>query len=209
MSCPLCKHDSVYFGTYQGRIYNRCTFCASVFLDPNDLPSAKAEKKRYDKHENSLDNKGYLQFLEPLRNAVVKNESATLTGLDYGCGPNPVLSKLLKKEGFTVKQYDIYYHNEASVLQETYDYIVCCEVIEHFHNPYEAFAQLKSLLKPKNSKLYCKTALLQPEQDFESWAYKNDFTHSFFYSEKALQFLKEEFQFSELVMQPDYFILET
>ena len=194
MSCPLCKHDSGYFGTYQGRIYNICTFCASVFLDPSDLPSAKAEKKRYDKHENSLDNKGYLQFLEPLRNAVVKNESATLTGLDYGCGPNPVLSKLLKKEGLTVKQYDIYYHKE---------------VIEHFHNPYEAFAQLKSLLKPKNSKLYCKTALLQPEQDFESWAYKNDFTHSFFYSEKALQFLKEEFQFSELVMHTDYFILDT
>ncbi|MBQ50758.1 MAG: methyltransferase, partial [Leeuwenhoekiella sp.] len=108
MSCPLCKHDSDYFGTYQGRIYNRCTFCASVFLDPNDLPSAKAEKKRYDKHENSLDNKGYLQFLEPLRNVIIKNESATQTGLDYGCGPNPVLSKLLKKEGFTVKQYDIY-----------------------------------------------------------------------------------------------------
>ncbi len=204
MNCSLCKHPATFFGNFQNRTYNRCTHCASVFLDTIDLPSAPSEKQRYDKHKNSEDNQGYIQFLNPLIEAIRKNHSTTEVGLDFGSGPNPVLSQLLQTENFSVESFDPFFDNRPEVLSRKYDYIICCEVIEHFHNPSSSFQKLYNMLKNGGS-LYCKTQLLPDVVRFEDWWYKNDYTHSFFYSIETLHYLKDQFNFSLLEFQPDYF----
>lgn len=204
MLCSLCNHSASFFGNFQNRNYNRCTNCASVFLDAKDLPSPVAEKNRYKKHENFLENSGYIEFLNPLVNAIIANHQKIEIGLDFGSGPNPILSLLLQKKGYNVQPYDLYFSKDAKALEIKYDYIICCEVIEHFHNPQEEFQNLYNLLKPGGI-LYCKTKLYDSHIDFENWWYKNDFTHCFFYSIKALNFIKNHFKFSNFTLDTSYF----
>ncbi|WP_442845454.1 class I SAM-dependent methyltransferase [Leeuwenhoekiella sp. H156] len=203
MVCTLCKHPAVHFGNFQNRNYNRCTYCASVFLDSIDLPSASREEKRYQQHQNSTSNSGYIDFLSPLITVVTKNHGKAETGLDYGSGPNPVLTNLLKNRGFVVTAYDLFFSKNPDALQQSYDYVLCCEVIEHFHKPAESFRELFDLLKPGGS-LYCKTNLLTPDINFKDWWYKNDFTHSFFYTTEALAYIRSHFGFTNLILKSDY-----
>lgn len=207
MHCPLCNSLAGYFNTYKNRLYNRCTSCASVFLDIRDLPPPQDEKQRYDLHENTLHNKGYVDFLSPLIKAIIEKETVSKVGLDYGSGPNPVLSKILESKGYSVFQYDTFYSKEEKNLELEYDFIICCEVIEHFHKPAEEFKVLKSLLK-ENGRVYCKTSLLDKTIDFNNWSYKNDFTHSFFYTRNSLSYIKDFFGFKDLIYHKDYFILQ-
>ncbi|MFI8380322.1 class I SAM-dependent methyltransferase [Leeuwenhoekiella sp. NPDC079379] len=207
MHCLLCNHSADFLGSFQNRNYNRCTYCASVFLDTCDLPTYIKEKERYDKHENTSDNSGYLNFLKPLLNAVSKDQNKEKKGLDFGSGPNPVLTSYLQENGYQIKPYDPFYSNDISLLDYTYDYIICCEVIEHFHNPNLEFTKIRALLNP-DGKLYCKTNMLSDSINFENWWYKNDFTHTFFYTEKALRFIKDKFGFEELNIFKEYFIFK-
>ncbi|MAW95097.1 MULTISPECIES: class I SAM-dependent methyltransferase [unclassified Leeuwenhoekiella] len=204
MVCTLCKHPAYFFGNFQNRNYNRCTHCASVFLDAENLPSTSAEQKRYEHHRNSETDSGYLQFLKPLIDAVSTNQIQQEKGLDYGSGPNPVLTKMLQNQGYDVKPYDLFFSQNLEALKQNYDYIVCCEVIEHFHNPREEFDRLRKLLVPGGN-LYCKTNLLTSEIDFKNWWYKNDLTHTFFYTKASLEFIKTHFKFKELKIYQEYF----
>tara|TARA_R110002020_G_scaffold445436_1_gene657330 strand:- start:1082 stop:1708 length:627 start_codon:yes stop_codon:yes gene_type:complete len=197
MDCPLCENDAQFFAIYDKREYLQCTYCDSLFLNSKDLPHPRAEKERYDYHENTIKNEGYLEFLQPLINSVKANFSREDSGLDFGSGPTPVFSKLLKMEGFNITTYDPIYKHSESIFRKQYDYIVCCEVIEHFHQPKEEFNTLDDLLKP-NGSLLCKTSLYDSSIDFEQWAYKNDFTHSFFYTFKALEYIQQNWNFRKL-----------
>ncbi len=117
-------------------------------------------------------------------------------GLDFGCGPGPVISHLLQNSGYMIKQYDPIFHVDQRVLESKYHYIVCCEVIEHFHSPAEEFRRLRSLLK-SNGELICMTDLITDETDFAKWYYKNDPTHVFLYRRETLQYIAEEFDFAK------------
>ena len=207
MQCLLCNHDADFYGRFQNRNYNRCTYCASVFLDTCDHPNFHNEKERYDKHDNSSDNSGYLKFLTPLLDVISKEQNKLSKGLDFGSGPNPVLTSYLLENGYNIKPYDPFYSKDSSLLNSNYDYIVSCEVIEHFHNPRSEFTKLRSLLNSE-AKLYCKTNILLDTIEFEKWWYKNDFTHTFFYTEKALNYIKEAFQFKELSIYENYFVFK-
>ena len=52
------------------------------------------------------------------------------------------------------------------------------------------------MLKPKGS-IFCLTSLYNEEIDFETWYYKNDDTHVFFYHKKALEWIRNKFDFSD------------
>lgn len=202
MKCPLCKHTGIPFHTYEDRNYLQCSYCESVFLETQDLPHPKAEKERYDLHHNRMDDEGYIEFLKPVIKAVLNENSPEDSGLDFGSGPNPVLTKLLQEKGFSIAGYDPIYRHSESVFRCKYDYITCCEVIEHFHQPAEEFDTLRELLK-EEGKLYCKTSLYNNSIDFNEWYYKNDFTHSFFYTIKALEYIQQEWDFQSLVIESE------
>ena len=121
-------------------------------------------------------------------------------GLDFGAGTGPVITKLLTDYSYDIKPYDPYFHNYPEYLKEKYDYIVCCEVIEHFHQPYHEFDKLKKMLNEKG-RLYCKTELLRGDVNFDKWYYKNDFTHVSFYTEESFYWIKKEFNFRDVTIK--------
>ncbi len=152
---------------------------------------------RYQKHNNDIEDEGYRKFVAPITSAIMKDFTQNHKGLDFGAGTGPVISKILKDNGFSIKLYDPFFHNNPKLLEEKYDYIAACEVIEHFHNPKKEFSLLKELLQP-NGKLYCMTNLYNESIDFKNWDYISDITHVFFYHKNTILYIKEEFGFSDV-----------
>ncbi|MFC1760167.1 methyltransferase domain-containing protein, partial [Candidatus Neomarinimicrobiota bacterium] len=132
--------------------------------------------------------------------AIMKVFSADHKGLDFGAGTGPVISKILEDNKFQIKQYDPFFYNLPSLLESQYDYIAACEVIEHFHEPKKEFSLLKDLLL-QNGKLYCMTNLYNENIDFHNWDYKSDITHVFIYQKKTIEWIKEEFGFSDVTIK--------
>lgn len=197
MNCPLCSSTSKFYATTRGRNYHRCISCLSVFLDPAQYLSINDEEIRYRKHNNDILDLGYQNFVRPIVDAVCANFLPEQIGLDYGAGPGPVVAHMLKKKGYNLTLFDPYFHNNTQVLLKQYDFIVCCEVIEHFNNPQVEFEKLRSFLKP-NGILFCLTDIFSDEVDFHNWHYKNDETHVFFYHSNALNYIVSKVGFKSV-----------
>jgi SAM-dependent methyltransferase len=171
-----------------------------VFLNPNQRLERKNEEERYQKHNNDIHSKGYQKFVKPMVVAVKLRFSPSHSGLDYGAGPGPVVSYLLENLGYSITKYDPFFFPSTDVLNRKFDFIICSEVAEHFYNPYLEFQKLKGLLKP-NGALLCFTELFNDEITFDTWHYKNDETHVFFYHPKAIDFITNEFYFSNAIIE--------
>jgi len=197
MRCPLCNGKSETFFTDNQQQFYQCKSCEGIFLSREQLPAAEEEKQRYQQHNNEVDDKGYQKFVSPITNSVLHDFEANHLGLDFGAGTGPVITKMLKDHDFQIEVYDPFFHPHTELLDRKYDYIVCCEVIEHFHNPAKEFELLKNLLN-KNGKLYFMTEIYNHSVDFEKWWYKNDFTHVFFYQKTTFEFIKEKFDFQKI-----------
>lgn len=160
------------------------------------LPDAQTEIARYRTHNNDVEDLGYQKFVSPIVSAVIKDfTSEKSSGLDFGAGTGPVITKLLKENGFDLAPYDPFFHNRPELLEKQYDFIVCCEVMEHFHKPLEEFQRLKDLLCP-GGKIYCMTHLYTSDIHFDNWYYKNDPTHVFIYRAETIQFITRSVGFS-------------
>ena len=197
IDCILCREKTYYFYRFTEKDYYRCSGCRSIMMDPFDYLPAAEEKKRYDQHKNDVNDPGYREFARPLVEKVLQKFTPGAVGLDYGAGPGPVSAVLLQGRGFKIALYDPFYWNDREVLDEQYEFIICCEVIEHFYAPAREFKFLRSLLKPHGS-LYCMTEIYSDDLDFERWYYKNDPTHVFFYHRQAFDWIRDECGFSKL-----------
>ena len=155
------------------------------------------EKMRYETHNNDVFDERYQNFVSPITKAILENFSEDHLGLDFGAGTGPVISKVLKDNDFRIKAYDPFFHNNPSILNEEYDYIACCEVIEHFYSPKKEFSLLNKILS-KGGRLYCMTDIYEESIDFSTWYYKNDPTHVFIYQKKTIAWIKNEFDFSRV-----------
>lgn len=202
MNCILCNSkllEPIHIEKPH-RFYN-CSYCGSIVRSTDTFPNAIFEIERYESHNNDVNDPRYQNFVSPITLAVQADFSAQNSlGLDFGAGTGPVIKKVLNDKGYSLKLYDPFFHPDKSVLEEKYDYIVCCEVIEHFHQPLKEFKLLKNLLKPKG-KLYCMTDIYRNQSNFGDWYYKNDPTHVIFYTEKSLHWIQKEFGFNELTIE--------
>lgn len=189
-NCRLCNTETEVFHSE----FNLCKNCYSV--QRFDLPDKIKEKNRYNKHQNTIGDTGYLEFVKPMTEYILKNFNTENSGLDFGCGPSSAISHLLTKEKYTVKQYDPFYFPDLNLLKKQYDFIIACEVIEHFHKPFQEFEILRKMLRP-NGSLLLMTDLYNEKIDFKNWYYKNDFTHVFFYSEETFEWIREHFGFKK------------
>lgn len=106
-----------------------------------------------------------------------------------------MISKVLRDDGYDIQAYDPYFAHDETVLQLRYDYIACCEVFEHFFNPYREIMLLKELLNP-GGRLIIMTLLYTDDIDFEGWFYRKDITHVFIYRRKTIQYIAATFGFS-------------
>ncbi len=202
VSCILCDNPatSEYFRNEKHH-FLVCASCTTVFRHPESLISPSAEKERYLAHHNDIKDSGYQEFVSPLVNLVSASFKTSAVGLDFGAGTGPVVAKLLAEKGYTVKLYDPFFHPNKTVLEKEYDFIICCEVIEHFHSPLKEFKLLKHLLKP-NGKLFCMTSLWTgTKEEFAGWWYKNDSTHTLFYNPTNLKFIQEHCNYASVLIK--------
>jgi len=195
--CLLCQNPTALTKTIlNGITFLKCDTCFVLFKHPQHFVTTAVEKKRYLKHVNDVTDRGYQKFVSPMVNAIFAKYSNTDIGLDFGAGTGPVVSKLLSEKGYITALYDPFFHPETTALQKKYDYIICCEVIEHFYDPNKEFQLLKNLLKDEGT-LFCMTELVPEEIPFKDWHYKNDCTHVVFYTEKTTQWIKKKYGFTQ------------
>jgi len=204
--CPLCKSsESTLYAQHDTGQYKQCSKCKLVFVLEEERLDAHAEKARYDLHTNSSDDINYRKFLSKVYDPVVQRIKKGASGLDFGSGPGPTLSKMFEESGYKMNIYDYFYAKDENVLYEGYDFITSSEVVEHLYAPKEVLDALWVIVKQEG--LLC--LLTQPypsQEEFSSWYYKNDPTHVCFFSETTMQFLADTWKADLEVVHKDVFI---
>ncbi len=195
--CPICHHGSKPF--FQDT-HLKCENCRGIFMRKELLLSGEEEKQQYLTHLNDVHDTRYQTFVKPIVDAVLDNFGPLHRGLDFGAGTGPVISWLLSQQGYQIREYDPFFYPYPEILKEQYDYIVACEVVEHFYHPDREFALLKKLLR-KGGMLFIMTLLYDDSIDFGRWFYKNEETHVFFYQAETVRWLQEKFDFSGLTIE--------
>jgi len=137
--------------------------------------------------------RGYVDFLNRLVEPISKKLESGDEGLDFGSGPGPTLSLLMKKRGFEVTDYDPLYTKDQAPLSKQYNFITCTEAAEHFHKPHKEFKLFETLLKPERSILGIMTQMVTPDISFENWWYHKDPTHVCFYSRETFEWLANQY----------------
>ncbi len=188
--CPLCqtpKPKSFYHGPQ--RDYLRCQRCGLIYVPKDELLPPKQEKARYDLHENDPTNRGYRRFLKQLTLPLIAQIGPPPQhGLDFGSGPGPVLARMLEDKGYQIERFDPYYAPKSEVLERTYDFVTCTEVMEHFYQPAREWRLLLGLLQA-GSWLGIMTKLVDDPAAFPEMHYITDDTHVSFFSRRTFKFL--------------------
>lgn len=196
MNCPLCNMPEEKTFAAGGRNYHVCGRCGLLYMDISDHLDADEEKKRYSFHQNSIDDEGYVAFLGRVIEPSMQYLNAGMNGLDYGCGPNPVLAKLVEDKGLKCDYYDPFFFPECKA-DAKYDFIFATECFEHFFNSRKEVEKICAMLS-SNGILGIMTELMGDSTDFATWYYKNDPTHVCFYSNETINYICQTYNFKQL-----------
>jgi SAM-dependent methyltransferase len=197
LHCPLCQAAG-HLTTVRGdddRRYHRCDSCSLIFVDPAHHLSPAAEKAFYRTHENSIDNAGYVRFLNRIVDPMLAHLAPGMRGLDYGSGPGPTLSRLLRRQGIACDDYDPFFADHPP--RPPYDFIFSTECFEHFHHPAKEIERIHALLKP-GAPLAIMTERWTSLEAFARWHYTRDPTHVCFFHAGTIDFICRRFDFSLL-----------
>jgi SAM-dependent methyltransferase len=190
--CTVCRQGELGdFAHVEGQRYLRCPVCQATLLAAEHLPGSEIERAHYLHHENDVGDPGYRAFVSKLVEPLARRLQTGARGLDYGCGPGPAAAVMLRERGFDVELYDPFFAPDEAVLERSYDFIICCEVIEHFHRPAEEFDRLGQILDPGGI-LAIMTCFQDHDSAFARWHYRRDPTHVAFYREQTLGFVASQ-----------------
>lgn len=187
MICTLCNSPLTH---KKDEYYYDCGHCKAIVKDEKFHLSAEEEKAIYELHNNDVNDIRYQNFTMPITNYVIENFLPQHQGLDYGSGTGPVISSMLQKQSYDIVQYDPFFAPRKSVMNRHYDYILSCEVFEHFYKPKVEIDRLIALLKP-NGALLVMTLLYNDQVDFKKWYYRNDPTHVFIYRKATIEYISK------------------
>ena len=188
MICTLCGSTLI---NKKDEFYYDCDICKAIVKDEKYYLIAEEEKAIYETHNNDINDIRYQNFTMPITNYVIEKFSPEHKGLDFGSGTGPVISSMLMEKDYDIVQYDPFFAPNQDIFNYMYDYIVSCEVFEHFYNPKIEIDSLTSLLKV-NGILLVMTMLYNDQIDFTKWNYRNDSTHVFIYRKKTIEYIAKE-----------------
>ena len=188
MICTLCGSALIY---KKDEYYYDCDVCKAIVKDEKYYLTADEEKAIYETHNNDVNDIRYQNFTLPITNYVIEKFLPEHKGLDFGSGTGPVISSMLMEKSYDIVQYDPFFAPNQNILNSMYDYIVSCEVFEHFYNPKMEIDCLTSLLKV-NGMLLIMTMLYNDEIDFKKWNYRHDSTHVFIYRKETIEYIADE-----------------
>jgi len=191
MNCSLCNSsNNNYKIDNHGKKYHICNNCELIMLDKEFYLTKEEEKQRYQLHENSTENKGYLNYLNNIiTNSITPFLKPGNRLLDFGCGPEKTWAEILKKKRYDVSTYDPYFDNNSEWLNTKFDAITAIEVFEHLISPEKELNSLSKCLNRGNY-LIIRTMLHSNDWDnFKKWWYKDDPTHISFYSRVSIDYI--------------------
>ena len=192
MHCTICKNESVVvFKTIEQTKYWKCNFCKAKFVDRAHRLDAENEKKRYDQHNNVVEDLAYRSFLSKLTDPLKAKLSPGDKGLDFGCGPGPALADMMQSDGYGMEIYDPFFFPNQDALSKKYDFITCTETAEHFFNPHDEFQSIDDLMV-EGGWFGLMTCFMTEDELFEGWYYRRDPTHVSFYSEQTFEVIASQ-----------------
>ena len=170
-------------------MFHRCPDCGFSWLDAAHHLGPEEERARYQLHRNTVDDAGYVAYLRGFIDHALRPylPPGPSDALDFGCGPTPVLARLLEQDlGYRTALYDPYFFPQLPETGTCFDLVTATEVAEHLADPVAIFRQLAGFLRPGG--LLGIMTLLPPEDDgdFLDWFYLRDRTHRAFYARSAL-----------------------
>lgn len=204
MNCILCTSSVTLLHAkvdthYGPREYYHCQGeCGLVFLNPEQRLTAAQEQERYELHNNDAKDPNYRAFLERLANPLSAFIEKGMLGLDFGCGPTPLMSTILEERGLLMRHYDAFFFNNESVLKKQYDVITASEVFEHLFDPATEIERLVSMLH-SGGVLGVMTGILTGPERFAQWWYHRDPTHVVFFSERTFAYIAQRWN-----MEPEH-----
>lgn len=189
-TCKICGSETrEILHEKSGVRYHCCTVCEFISMDGSSLLTADEEKKRYDAHENSLEDPSYVEYFRRFIGAAVLDYCAAKgRGLDFGSGPSPVLATILTRDyGFHMDIHDPFYAPKKPFIGKSYDLVTCTEVVEHLEDPMAYFGLFAGLLE-KGGLLAIMTSF-HPREDeaFLNWHYRRDASHISFYTLRTME----------------------
>ncbi len=192
MKCQICNNETVLIKDIDEKEYVACKNCHIIQLKKEYHINKNLEKKQYDYHNNSFENKGYVQMFENFLDFFYKYLETTEYALDFGSGPNPVLAKILKNRGFeNVDYFDKFYQPKKVYEGKKYDLITSTEVFEHLTNPKNTLNLLKNHLKKDGILAVMTLFHSNKHNEFLKWWYKRDPTHITFYTPHSFEVLAD------------------
>jgi SAM-dependent methyltransferase len=195
--CRLCQSEDVSItkNSVDERVYFLCNDCHLISVDGKYFPGREEEKKRYLTHQNGVQFEGYVRFLHQAIDPALEFLRKDMTGLDYGCGHAPTLSRLLEQNGYQCEDYDPLFVDHK--LDKKFDFIFSTEVFEHFFYPGKEIEKIKKLLK-NDGLLIVMTERWKDVDHFSKWCYTRDLTHVSFFHSGTFDFLCSHFGFRRI-----------
>lgn len=195
-TCPLCAATSRPFhhrgiGDASPGDYRRCLACRLIALERAAWPRRDVERAYYRTHENRPDDPGYRKHLQRLITPLLAALPPPAHGLDWGCGPRPVLANLLRQQGYTMDTWDPDFAPEMPRAPDGgWDFVTCTEVLEHLHAPMKSLRTMLDALRP-DGRLAVMTEWPPVASRFRRWHYRRDPTHVAFYGPASLHWIAE------------------
>lgn len=187
--------------------FANCLNCNLHFKFKAEHPSFEAEKKRYNEHNNSTQDEGYLNYLARLLDHIPELEEPIL---DFGCGPTKGLEALFKREAIdkSLISYDPIFFN-TNLEQKKFKTIYASECFEHFNEPKKSIKKVLGLMSSEST-LAIRTELYSAEiGDLDKWWYFKDPTHLCFYTEDTMKWISKEYKLEILSMKSPFIIFKS
>lgn len=179
MKCLCCGKDNnlVLVGKNE---YYYCPHCFFLQKKVEIWPCKEDEKARYLHH---IVDSAYYSYMEGLFR-VLKPYIVGKRILDFGCGHENVLSKIMINNNYDVVSYDKFFY--PKMYEGLFDTIILIEVIEHIANPLDVLRNLKDSLN-NNGRIIIQTNLIP--DNFTNWWYLRDITHISFFKKKTFEII--------------------
>lgn len=194
--CSVCGSNEIRpFMLVGDKYYWTCNVCKARILSCKHWLSKKEEFKYYQTHENISSDPAYQRFAAQLALPILDKLIPNSSGLDFGCGPDSALSAILRQHGHNMTVYDPFFFPDKNSLKKTYDFIVCSEAAEHFHQPAKEFKKFNSLLN-ENGWIGIMTNFQTENARFKNWHYRRDPTHVVFYRKETFEVIGKQFRWT-------------
>jgi hypothetical protein len=181
MNCRLCNGtDLVTVCEQEARKFVKCLTCRLVFVPEQYFLLEDEEKKRYELHDNTPSDSGYVEYIRGFAAEIDRIPVVNPHVLDFGSGPAMMLARELETRHIKCDSHDPLYGIVCEGYPERYDVIAACEVMEHVKNIRKEMDFFRTLLK-RPGYLAVRTELYNESTDFKLWWYARDKTHVNFF----------------------------